>query len=138
RAPRPRAALGARRAPRRGGAPALGAGGRGRRDARRRRPAGGGGARGRAGHQPRAGGGRHRRERAAARARVAGGRVPGAHRRHEGGGMTGSIRAELLVLRKRPSTWILLGLWTALALVFAYAVPYATFRDNPVEQPLPE
>ena len=50
--------------------------------------------------------------------------------------MTGSIRAELLVLRKRPSTWILLGTWTALALVFAYAVPYATFRDDPVEQPL--
>ena len=45
-------------------------------------------------------------------------------------GMTGSIRAELLVLRKRPSTWILLGIWTALALVFAYAVPYATFRDT--------
>ncbi len=39
--------------------------------------------------------------------------------------MTGSIRAELLVLRKRPSTWILLGIWTALALVFAYVVPYA-------------
>ena len=45
--------------------------------------------------------------------------------------MTGSIRAELLILRKRPSTWILLGLWTPLALVFAYAVPYATYRDDP-------
>jgi len=52
--------------------------------------------------------------------------------------MTGSIRAELLVLRKRSSTWILLGTWTALGLAFAYAVPYATFRDNPAEQPLSE
>ena len=52
--------------------------------------------------------------------------------------MTGSIRAELLILRKRPSTWILLGLWTALALVFAYAVPYATYRDDPGQQPLAE
>ena len=44
--------------------------------------------------------------------------------------MTGSIRAELLIMRKRTSTWILLALWTALALVFAYAVPYATYLNG--------
>jgi ABC-type transport system involved in multi-copper enzyme maturation permease subunit len=52
--------------------------------------------------------------------------------------MTGSIRAELLILRRRSSTWILLGLWTTLALVFAYAVPYATYRDTPADQSLAE
>ena len=44
--------------------------------------------------------------------------------------MTGTLRAELLVLRKRASTWILLGIWTALALVFAYVVPYATYLNR--------
>ena len=50
--------------------------------------------------------------------------------------MTGSVMAELLVLRKRTSTWILLGIWTTLALVFAYVVPYVTYLNNPAEQPL--
>ena len=45
--------------------------------------------------------------------------------------MTGSVRAELLVLRKRASTWILLGIWTTLALVFAYVVPYAQYLNRP-------
>ena len=31
-----------------------------------------------------------------------------------------SLAAELLVLRKRPSTWILLGVWVLLGLLFAY------------------
>jgi ABC-2 type transport system permease protein len=44
--------------------------------------------------------------------------------------VTGSLRAELLVLRKRASTWILLGIWAALALVFAYVVPYATYLNR--------
>ena len=44
--------------------------------------------------------------------------------------MTGSVSAELLVLRKRTSTWILLGLWATLALVFAYVVPYATYLNG--------
>jgi ABC-2 type transport system permease protein len=35
------------------------------------------------------------------------------------------IAAELLVLRKRPATWILLGIWTALGVFFAYVIPYA-------------
>lgn len=45
--------------------------------------------------------------------------------------MTGSVRAELLVLRKRASTWILLGIWVTLALVFAYVVPYAQYLNRP-------
>ena len=44
--------------------------------------------------------------------------------------MTSSVRAELLVLRKRASSWILLGIWLTLALVFAYVVPYATYLNR--------
>ena len=40
--------------------------------------------------------------------------------------MIGNIRSELLLVRKRASTWILLGIWTALALTFAYVVAYVT------------
>lgn len=50
--------------------------------------------------------------------------------------MTGSLRAELLVLRKRASTWILLEIWATLALVFAYVVPYATYLNNPTPESL--
>jgi ABC-2 type transport system permease protein len=35
------------------------------------------------------------------------------------------MSAELLVLRKRAATWILLGIWTLLGIFFAYVVPYA-------------
>jgi ABC-2 type transport system permease protein len=54
--------------------------------------------------------------------------------------MTRSIAAELLVIRKRTSTWILLGVWTLLALVFAYIVPYAQYLGNsrPLEELLPQ
>ena len=44
--------------------------------------------------------------------------------------MIGSVRAELLVVWKRASTWILLGIWTTLALVFAYAVPYVSYLNG--------
>jgi ABC-2 type transport system permease protein len=57
----------------------------------------------------------------------------------------GSLLAELLVLRKRSSTWILLGIWTALLAFFAYVVPYVTYRNDPfgpeavsLEELLPE
>jgi ABC-2 type transport system permease protein len=50
--------------------------------------------------------------------------------------VTGSLRAELLVLRKRASTWILLGIWATLALVLAYVVPYATYLNNPTPESL--
>jgi ABC-2 type transport system permease protein len=44
--------------------------------------------------------------------------------------MTHSISAELLVARKRASTWILLTIWTLLALVFAYIVPYVQYGSG--------
>ena len=44
--------------------------------------------------------------------------------------MIGSVRAELLIVRKRASTWILLGIWASLALVFAYVVPYVTYLNG--------
>jgi ABC-2 type transport system permease protein len=50
--------------------------------------------------------------------------------------MTRSIAAELLVARKRPSTWILLVIWTLLALVFAYIVPYVQYLNGSSRQPL--
>jgi ABC-2 type transport system permease protein len=50
--------------------------------------------------------------------------------------MSGSVAAELLVLRKRTSTWILLAIWTLLALVFAYVVPYVTYLNDPAGQSL--
>jgi ABC-2 type transport system permease protein len=39
--------------------------------------------------------------------------------------MTRDIAAELLILRKRAATWILLGVWTLLGVFFAYVLPYA-------------
>jgi ABC-2 type transport system permease protein len=39
--------------------------------------------------------------------------------------MTRHVLAELLILRKRAATWILLGIWTLLGVFFAYVVPYA-------------
>jgi ABC-type transport system involved in multi-copper enzyme maturation permease subunit len=44
--------------------------------------------------------------------------------------MIANIRSELLLVRKRASTWILLGIWTALALTFAYAVAYVTYLNG--------
>jgi len=35
------------------------------------------------------------------------------------------IAAELLILRKRAPTWILLAVWTLLGIFFAYVIPYA-------------
>ena len=44
--------------------------------------------------------------------------------------MIGSIAAELLLLRKRASTWILLGIWTTLAAFFGYILPYVSYRND--------
>jgi ABC-2 type transport system permease protein len=52
--------------------------------------------------------------------------------------MTGSVTAELLVVGKRASTWILLAVWTTLALVFAYVVPYVTYLNGSAPEPLTE
>jgi ABC-2 type transport system permease protein len=46
-----------------------------------------------------------------------------------------SVTAELLVARKRSSTWILLGIWGALAVLFAYVIPYVEYLNgSAVEQ----
>ena len=50
--------------------------------------------------------------------------------------MTRSVAAELLIVRKRASTWILLGIWTLLALVFAYIVPYVQYLNGSTRQSL--
>jgi ABC-type transport system involved in multi-copper enzyme maturation permease subunit len=42
----------------------------------------------------------------------------------------GSVTAELLVLRKRASTWILMGVWVFLGLLFAYLLPYLAYRGD--------
>src|ERR687892_1684841 len=55
--------------------------------------------------------------------------------------MTRNLTAELLALRKRAATWILLGIWVFLGVFFAYVVPYALDpEDAPagLEQFLPE
>jgi ABC-2 type transport system permease protein len=55
--------------------------------------------------------------------------------------MRRNVTAELLVLRKRAATWILLGIWTFLGVFFAYVIPYALDpEDAPggVEQYFPE
>jgi ABC-2 type transport system permease protein len=44
--------------------------------------------------------------------------------------MIGSISAELMILRKRTATWVLLGLWAAMAAFFAYVLPYADYRNQ--------
>jgi ABC-type transport system involved in multi-copper enzyme maturation permease subunit len=41
-------------------------------------------------------------------------------------------------MRKRASTWILLGLWVALALMFAYVVTYATYLNDSGRESLDE
>jgi len=43
------------------------------------------------------------------------------------------VSAELLVLRRRAATWILLGIWTFLGVFFAYVIPYAL---DPQDTPL--
>jgi len=40
------------------------------------------------------------------------------------------IRAELLVLRKRVSAWVLLAVWVALGVMFGYLLPYLTVRGG--------
>lgn len=48
--------------------------------------------------------------------------------------MIGSITAELIVLRQRAATWVLLALWTALVAFFAYILPFITYRNESGEQ----
>lgn len=45
----------------------------------------------------------------------------------------GSARAELLKVRKRPATWVLLGVWLTMTLAFGYLIPYLIFRSDPAD-----
>jgi len=47
--------------------------------------------------------------------------------------MRGDVSAELLVLRKRAATWILLGIWTFMGVFAGYVLPYAL---DPEDAPL--
>jgi ABC-type transport system involved in multi-copper enzyme maturation permease subunit len=52
----------------------------------------------------------------------------------------GSIAAQILVLRKRTSTWILMGIWVLLGIMFSHLLPYLTYRggaDGPTQPSLP-
>ena len=40
------------------------------------------------------------------------------------------LSAELLLIRRRAATWVLLGTWTGLGLLFGYIVPYAMYRSG--------
>jgi len=40
------------------------------------------------------------------------------------------VKAELFLLRKRPSTWIILGLWLTVTAIFAYIFEYVTYRSG--------
>ncbi len=44
--------------------------------------------------------------------------------------MSNVLSAELLKLRKRPAVWILVGVWLALNLTFAYLFPYLRYRTG--------
>jgi ABC-type transport system involved in multi-copper enzyme maturation permease subunit len=44
--------------------------------------------------------------------------------------MTGSFKAEILKLRKRPATWVLLGVTLALELLFGYILPYSSWATS--------
>jgi ABC-type transport system involved in multi-copper enzyme maturation permease subunit len=52
--------------------------------------------------------------------------------------MTRLVTAELLSIRKRASTWILLAIWAALALTFAYVVPYIQYTNDPERRSIAE
>lgn len=53
--------------------------------------------------------------------------------------MRQSVAAELLVLRKRTATWILLVVWTLLAGLFSYLIPYLQDAPQlPLERLFPE
>jgi ABC-type transport system involved in multi-copper enzyme maturation permease subunit len=58
--------------------------------------------------------------------------------------MTGAITSELLILRKRAATWVLLAIWTALAVFFTYVLPYVIERNRdgassrPLEDLMPD
>ncbi|MDQ3762292.1 MAG: ABC transporter permease [Actinomycetota bacterium] len=49
--------------------------------------------------------------------------------------MINVISAELLKLRKRPATWIIVGVWLAMNLTFGYLIPYLIYRSGSLPGP---
>lgn len=45
----------------------------------------------------------------------------------------GSVRAELLLLAKRPATWVLVALPIVMSLLFGYILPYSSYVSGPPE-----
>jgi ABC-2 type transport system permease protein len=45
--------------------------------------------------------------------------------------MIASFLAELLKLARRPATWLIVGVWMTLSLVFGYIFPYFSYRGTP-------
>lgn len=40
------------------------------------------------------------------------------------------LRSELFLLRKRSATWVIFGIWLAVTCLFAYVLPYASYRTG--------
>jgi ABC-2 type transport system permease protein len=40
------------------------------------------------------------------------------------------VQAELFLLRKRPGTWVILGIWLTVTAIFAYIFPYVSYRNG--------
>jgi hypothetical protein len=51
--------------------------------------------------------------------------------------MIRSVAAELLVARKRASSWVLMGIWVLLGILFAYVTPYLSIAGGSQGQPPP-
>jgi ABC-2 type transport system permease protein len=49
-------------------------------------------------------------------------------RTRSAGSLGAIVSAELIKLLRRPATWVLLGLWPALQLVFSTLIPYVSYR----------
>ena len=47
-----------------------------------------------------------------------------------------SVAAQLLLFRKRASTWTLMAIWMTLGMMFAYLLPYLTYRNTSNPQAL--
>ncbi|WP_336033751.1 ABC transporter permease [Geodermatophilus sp. FMUSA9-8] len=63
----------------------------------------------------------------------------GARPARTSGSLPAIVGAELLKLRRRPATWVLLGLWPALQLVFSLLIPYISYtRGSSYEGSPPE
>lgn len=48
--------------------------------------------------------------------------------------MKNSFVAEMDKLRRRPATWVLIAVWTAMSVIFAFITPYVTSLSAPADQ----